>query len=58
MARRRLCEGRVCIVTGARRRIGREHALMLAARGAKELDAIVRRLIAAAVPRTTMADTA
>ncbi len=31
----RLCEGRVCIVTGAGRGIGREHSLLLAAHGAK-----------------------
>ena len=32
---RRLCEGRVAIVTGAGRGLGREHALLLAAHGAK-----------------------
>src|SRR6476661_5758993 len=31
----RMVEGRVCIVTGAGRGIGREHALMLSAQGAK-----------------------
>jgi NAD(P)-dependent dehydrogenase (short-subunit alcohol dehydrogenase family) len=31
----RLCEGRVCIVTGAGRGIGREYSLMLARHGAK-----------------------
>src|SRR5881397_1523632 len=30
-----MCEGRVCIVTGAGRGIGREHSLMLASEGAK-----------------------
>jgi NAD(P)-dependent dehydrogenase (short-subunit alcohol dehydrogenase family) len=30
----RMCEGRVCIITGAGRGIGREHALMLADNGA------------------------
>jgi NAD(P)-dependent dehydrogenase (short-subunit alcohol dehydrogenase family) len=30
-----MCEGRVCIVTGAGRGLGREYALMLAAEGAK-----------------------
>ena len=31
----KICEGRVCIVTGAGRGIGREHSLMLAEHGAK-----------------------
>ncbi|MCU4185296.1 SDR family NAD(P)-dependent oxidoreductase [Acidiferrimicrobium sp. IK] len=30
-----MCEGRICVVTGAGRGIGREYALMLAAEGAK-----------------------
>ena len=35
MAAPRLCEGRICIVTGGGRGIGRQHALMLAEHGAK-----------------------
>src|SRR4051794_34460150 len=31
----KICEGRICVVTGAGRGIGREHALMLASHGAK-----------------------
>jgi NAD(P)-dependent dehydrogenase (short-subunit alcohol dehydrogenase family) len=31
----RLCEGRICVITGAGRGIGREYALMLAAHGAQ-----------------------
>src|ERR1044071_7070740 len=30
-----MCEGRICVVTGAGRGIGREHSLMLAEQGAK-----------------------
>jgi NAD(P)-dependent dehydrogenase (short-subunit alcohol dehydrogenase family) len=35
MTAEKMCEGRICIVTGAGRGIGREHALMLAGEGAK-----------------------
>jgi NAD(P)-dependent dehydrogenase (short-subunit alcohol dehydrogenase family) len=35
MAEQRLCEGRVCIVTGGARGLGREYSLMLAEHGAK-----------------------
>jgi len=35
MADERFCEGRICIITGSGRGIGREYALMLANRGAK-----------------------
>lgn len=35
MGTNRLCEGRVCIITGAGRGLGREYALMLAEHGAK-----------------------
>ena len=35
MAGDRLCEGRVCVVTGAGRGLGREYALSLAEHGAK-----------------------
>ena len=35
MAEQRLCEGRICIVTGGARGLGREYALMLAEHGAK-----------------------
>ena len=35
MSSQRMCEGRVCIVTGAGRGLGREYALSLAQHGAK-----------------------
>ena len=35
MSSDRMCEGRVCIVTGAGRGLGREYALSLAQHGAK-----------------------
>ncbi|HKY78147.1 MAG TPA: SDR family oxidoreductase [Acidimicrobiia bacterium] len=34
LSTQRLCEGRICVITGAGRGIGREYALMLAAHGA------------------------
>ena len=35
MTTNKMCEGRICAVTGAGRGIGREYALLLAAEGAK-----------------------
>jgi NAD(P)-dependent dehydrogenase (short-subunit alcohol dehydrogenase family) len=35
MTKNKMCEGRICAVTGAGRGIGREYALLLAAEGAK-----------------------
>src|SRR3954454_12849951 len=35
MTNERFCEGRICIITGSGRGIGREYALMLANKGAK-----------------------
>ena len=45
----RLCEGRVAIVTGGARGVGREHCLMLAKHGAK-VTAMVRQIGKSALP--------
>ena len=56
----KLCEGRICIVTGAGGGIGREHALLLAAHGAKvvvnDLGGSVDGEGASAGPAQTVAD--